>query len=289
MKVALQMYSVKQHMDADPMATMRKCAELGYRNWEICEIFNSNRPYNYGLCLPVDEGRALLKELGVRVIGCHLSSRVMESEEQLKEFFDYQAAIGCENPGLAMDFFPDEEYIKRFGEKLNHMGQLCHERGMRFHYHNHWQEFQKFGEKYVLDLIAEYSDPALVDLELDTYWAARGGLDPVEAIERFRDRLVMLHQKDMPECIRGHINVFEEGIVKPGKPIGMEEFSAANKPEYYTEVGCGIMDIQAIIDKANEVGIPYITLEQDCTARDELESIAISMDSFHKFSGLEWD
>ena len=53
--------------------------------------------------------------------------------------------------------------------------------------------------------------------------------------------------------------------------------------------GTGVMDIQAIIDTANEYcGSEYIVLEQDYSQHDELESIAISMDSFRKFKGVEW-
>jgi hypothetical protein len=32
-----------------------------------------------------------------------------------------------------------------------------------------------------------------------------------------------------------------------------------------------------------------VLLEQDLTAIDEIESIKISMEAFHKFTGIEWD
>ena len=50
----------------------------------------------------------------------------------------------------------------------------------------------------------------------------------------------------------------------------------------------GIMDIQSIINKGNELGAEYIVLEQDHTQLTQMESVRISMDSFHKFSGLDW-
>ena len=51
----------------------------------------------------------------------------------------------------------------------------------------------------------------------------------------------------------------------------------------FTEFG-----IVAIINKGNELGAEYIVLEQDHTQLTQMESVRISMDSFHKFSGLDW-
>jgi len=296
MKIGLQMYSVKEAQDRDPIGTMRAVAEMGYKYWETCEIFGSDRPHNFGLCLPVDEGRALMQELGVTIIGCHLSTSVLEDEKRLNEFLDYQAAVGCRSPGLAMDFYADVDEIKRKGEYYNRLGQMCRDRGMVFHYHNHFHEFQVMEGKYVVDHILENTDPDLVKFELDTYWAARGGVDPVEMIHRYSsglypDRLIMLHQKDIPAFLEGHINLFD-GVVAPDAVIGRNEFMLYNKGFedkcLFAEVGTGIMDIQRIIDAANAENIPYITLEQDYTTYTELESVQMSMDAFRKFTGVEW-
>ena len=48
------------------------------------------------------------------------------------------------------------------------------------------------------------------------------------------------------------------------------------------------MDIQSIIDAANELGAEYIVLEQDATQLTQLESVEISMNAFKKFEGLDW-
>jgi hypothetical protein len=51
----------------------------------------------------------------------------------------------------------------------------------------------------------------------------------------------------------------------------------------------GIMNIQDCISVGNEVcKTDYIILEQDFSSRDELESIRISMNSFKKFTGIQW-
>lgn len=287
MRVGLQMYSVKESFGKDPMGTMEKVAELGYRYWEIC-AFNSTSPYNYGLDLPVEEAVPFLQKLGVTIIGAHIGEKDLTDDEYLETFFDYQAAIGCLNPGIDSIFCETAQEIREKAELLNKCGRMCKARGMRFHYHNHFHEFQPFEGKLMLDHILDNTDPELVDFELDTYWALRGGQDPVQLIDRYGGRICMLHQKDLPEKFHGPLNLFD-GFHDPAVPVrGWEDFHPDRK-EDFVEVGTGIMDIQSIIDAGNRKNIPYITLEQDATKLDEIESVALSMASFRKYRGIQWD
>lgn len=285
MKVALQMYSVRNTFKLDPVGVMRKVAGMGFKHWEIC-AFNPDSPYNYGLDLPLEEAKALLKELGVSIIGCHLRAGDGVIDQDLIDFLDYQAGIGCESPGVAAVFCADTEDIKRQADWFNELGRLCKDRGMRFHYHTHFHDHQLFDGKEMIDWILEYTDPGLVDLELDTFWAVRGGVDPVEKIHKYKDRLCMLHQKDFNGASEHRRNLWA-GTIDPTVPVqGWESFQGLE--EDFVEVGTGVLPIQDYIDAGNEIGLKYITLEQDYTKLDEMESIKKSMDAFHKFTGIEW-
>ena len=44
------------------------------------------------------------------------------------------------------------------------------ENGFRYYYHNHYQEFQHFGDTTVYDYIMSHTDPSLVYVEMDLYW-----------------------------------------------------------------------------------------------------------------------
>lgn len=290
MKVGIQFFSVRKSMEKDPMGTMERIAEIGYKNWEICQLFgHDDMPYNYGLQLPPAEGKALVERLGVNIIGSHLSSENLLDEKYMHDFYDYMEAIHCYSPGLASAFFKygDEDDVKRRGELFNQVGRECQKRGMVFHYHNHFHEFQQFNGKYVLDLIMEYTDPELVKLELDTYWAMRGGMDPVALIHHYGDRIIMLHQKDFPKNCDIPINMFDRQFDIHGQ-LSAQMCAGSADPITFAEVGTGIMDIQSIIDAANLYGVKYITLEQDQTQLGELKSIETSMNAFHKYTGLEW-
>ena len=159
MKVGIQFFSVRKSMEKDPMGTMEQIAKIGYVNWEICQLFgHDDMPYNYGLQLPPKEGKALVDRLGVNIIGSHLSSENLLDKAYMQDFYDYMEAIHCYSPGLASAFFKygDTDDVKRRGELFNQVGRECQKRGMVFHYHNHFHEFQQFDGKYVLDLIMEY-------------------------------------------------------------------------------------------------------------------------------------
>ena len=45
---------------------------------------------------------------------------------------------------------------------------------------------------------AALTDPELVKFELDTFWAYRGGADPLDWFAEFGDRYILIHQKDFP-------------------------------------------------------------------------------------------
>ena len=70
--------------------------------------------------------------------------------------------------------------------------------------------------------------------------------------------------------------------------VTRDSFGKGSDHKDFCEIGTGIMDIQSIINKGNELGAEYIVLEQDHTQLTQMESVRISMDSFHKFSGLDW-
>ena len=285
MKVAIQFYSVRNTLKKDPVETMRKVAGMGYKYWEIC-AFNPESPYNYGLDLPEDEGKALIDELGVKVIGSHIIEPDMSDDEYLETFFDYQRAIGCENPGVAAIFAKDTEDIIKKCRLIEKCGKMCKDRGMRFHYHTHFHDFQEFGGRQMLDIIMDNTDRDMVDLEIDTFWTVRGGQNPVNKIRQYAGRTVFLHQKDLSKDSVFRMNLWE-GTVDPAIPVsGWESFEGLE--DDFVEVGTGVLPIQDYIDAGNMAKIPYIILEQDYTKLDELESVKASMNAFRKFEGIEW-
>ncbi len=285
LKVGIQLYSVKNAIAGNPRAVLEKLAETGYRYVEAANHNASSDP-GVGFGLPAREMRQTLEEFGLKIVGCHVNPL---REELLPAVLDYHAELGNTQIGCDIEFYPygDLDYLKRRCEMFNHIGELCRERGMRYYYHNHFQEFQRFGDELVYDLIMENTDPDLVYAELDTYWAARGGQDPAELIRRYQDRVILLHQKDFPADAAQPLNMYD-GVVDFQEAIDMELFLRVKDPDGFTEIGIGTLPIQNYIEAAESCpNLDYILLEQDATRLDEMESIQISMQAFRKFKGVE--
>jgi sugar phosphate isomerase/epimerase len=172
------------------------------------------------------------------------------------------------------------DFLLRRCELFNKIGDLAKQRGMRFYYHNHFQEFQKFGDKYVYEIIAQKTDPSLVFFEMDTYWMYRGGQNPLDWMKRLKERVVLLHQKDFPATCPQPMNLYE-GVIDRNKNIDLELFMKNKHPLCFTEIGTGTLPIQSIIDAANRLPrFEYMLLEQDLTQMSELDSIRTSKKAF---------
>ncbi|HZJ57632.1 MAG TPA: sugar phosphate isomerase/epimerase [Clostridia bacterium] len=285
LKVGIQLYSVRQTLKKKPFETLEKVAAAGYRYAEAANHDAGNDP-GVGFGLSAKEMKNALDNLGLSIVGCHINPI---SIDRLPAILDYHQELGNRQIGCDIEFYPyeDMDYLLRRCEFFNEVGEMCKERGMRYYYHNHYQEFQKFGDKYVYDIIMENTDPDLVFTEMDTYWIMRSGQDPIKVIEKYGDRLILLHQKDFPKDAPQPV-VMYDGIIHKEKDITYPMFEDTIDPRCFTEIGTGIMPIQDIIDAASKTpNLEYVILEQDHTKYDEIESINISMRSFQKYSGIE--
>ena len=114
-------------------------------------------------------------------------------------------------------------------------------------YHNHDFEFIPFGDGTTpFQLLMTETDPRDVKLELDVYWVAKAGQDPVQYLKDGQDRIVLVHLKDLAS-----------------------DGSTA-------EVGGGVLDFERIVRTALLAGVKHLFVEQD-TSADPLASIGTSL------------
>lgn len=284
LKIGIQLYSVRNSFQKDNLATLSKLSEIGYRYVEAAN-HNAAIDDGVGFKLPARELRENLSNLGLEIVGCHINPLDLE---RLPAILDYHQQLGNKQIGCDIEFFPynDLDYILRRCEFFNEVGKMCKERGMRFYYHNHYMELQRIKGRSIYDIIIENTDPELVFLEMDTYWVIRGGDNPVELIKKYKDRIVLIHQKDFPKDAPQPMNMYD--ILGENSEITEDIFVDTVNPLCFTEIGTGILPIQDIIDAAQDApNLEYIVLEQDHTQLPELESIRVSMNAFKKFSGIQ--
>ncbi len=287
-RIGLQLYSVRQALAADPWGTLESIAAAGYKYIEAANHDAMNDP-GVGFGVSAAEFRAKLNELGLSIVGCHINPLDVSI---LPRALEYQAELGNTDFGCDIEFFPygDRDYILQRADTFNQIGALAKSHGMRFYYHNHFQEFQRCGDEYVYEMILDNTDPDLVKIEMDTYWMYRGGQDPLAWMERYADRIILLHQKDFPSESPQPMNLFD-GVFGNDEDIDIENFIERKDKRCFTEIGTGVLPIQDIIVAASTLPkLDYMVLEQDFTALPELESIRVSGQAFReRFTGISWD
>jgi inosose dehydratase len=119
---------------------------------------------------------------------------------------------------------------KRLGQLLTELGKRTADLGISLGYHNHMGSMGEHPEG--VDQILEAADPRYAKLELDIAHYFQGGGDPVKAIEKYSDRLLFLHIKDV-ERLQGN--------------------SDPSKSYRFVELGRGQVDIPAVFDALHKV------------------------------------
>lgn len=185
--LALQLYSVRNALEADLAGTIARVAEIGYRQVEA----------SYKI---LRLGPALLDAIRAN----DLTAPTMTSS--LTDFDNDQVFATAKElgAGTVIDtFIPADRWrttddVARIAETLNTAADLAKKYGLRVGYHNHWWELETtFDGQPALDRLIDQLAPEVV-LEVDAYWVAVGGVDPVEFVTRHADRVRFLHLKDGP-------------------------------------------------------------------------------------------
>ncbi|HEU0000182.1 MAG TPA: sugar phosphate isomerase/epimerase [Ktedonobacteraceae bacterium] len=239
-QVALQLYTVRDETRRDFEGTLRRVAQIGYTGVEFAGYGN----------LSARAMAALLAETGLTVAGTHVGLDGLTGEK-LEASLNYCRAINC--PVMVLPSLAQEwrtlDGIRALGPRLNSIGQRCRDEGIDFGYHNHDFEFTSIDGRTLLEHLLEITDPVLVKIELDVYWAAYAGHDPLALLNRLGKRVALIHFKDMA----------------PDRSM--------------TEVGKGILDLDGMTAFARQHGI-WAVVEHDHPTLPSLESAKVSLEYF---------
>lgn len=158
------------------------------------------------------------------------------------------------------------EQCKQLGALLTELGKRTADVGVPLGYHNHMGSLSEKPEN--LDRILDASDPRYVKLELDVAHYAGGGGNPVSALQRYKNRLLFLHLKDL-------------------KPVAA---AGGNYPFLFTELGQGTLDFKAIFATLAAIrykGWAVVELDREpVPGRTPKESMAMSRAYLEKTLGV---
>ena len=244
--IGLQLYTVRDKINANQEATLEKLAQIGYNSLEAAG-YNMNDRTFYGM-----QPKAFADHVRNLGMPLHSSHTVYELDS---------ADVVCEDAAKAgveyiiYPYLPDNlrtnlDDYKATAEKFNQMGEIAQKHGLKFGYHNHAFEFEEMDGEIPMDVLLRQTDPELVTFELDLYWITRGGYDPVAYFKQYPGRFGLWHAKDM----------------------------VTSDDQFFAPVGSGRIDFERIFAEKETAGMKYFFVEQDRFRElDPFESVEISL------------
>ncbi len=186
MEISLQLYSIHEETKKDFTGSVRRVGEIGFQGVEFA---------GYG-DLTCGEQKQLLAESGLYSVGTHCGLQVFT--DRFEEELQYSKAIGSKYiicPYAKLDTLEEVDHL---AQVLNAAAKKAAREGIKVGYHNHAHEFAILDGKYALDLLAEKTSDDVV-LELDVFWVAYAGVDPVEYIKKWGKRVELIHIKQIDQ------------------------------------------------------------------------------------------
>jgi sugar phosphate isomerase/epimerase len=274
-KIGVQAMMLKESFETEGVfETLQAVSEIGYRAVEISQV--PMTPEN------VDALARARNELGMDIGALSAMLTVPEGmpAESLTSDFD-KIVADCKRLDatmLRMGMLPFDamfslDAVLAFCDASEEMAQRLAAQGIGLYYHNHHIEFAKYDGRFLLDVIADRA-PSM-GLEIDVHWVQRGGLDPVRTLQKYGDRVAMVHLKDY-RIGRLPAEAFE-ALQRRDIPAFMTAFAGVVQ---FAEVGEGSLDFASIIDESARIGAKYLLVEQDdLYGRTPLECLRTSHDN----------
>lgn len=236
-----QLYTVREFTKtpADVRRTFQKVRDIGYEAVQVSGL---------GPIEP-EELKEIAAATELKIVATHIAyQRIVDEPEAViaeHKLWDCpHVAIG----GMPKEYRSGEGFHK-FAVEASQAVRPLIEAGLSFSYHNHSFELERFGDRLGLEIVYEDSDPAMISAEIDTYWIQHGGANPVTWLRRLRDRMKIVHFKDM--------------AIVDGKQV-------------FAEVGEGNLEWPQIIEACRDAGVEWYLIEQDICQQDPFESLATS-------------
>lgn len=281
-KIGVQMMMLKGKVEEiGAYQTMKKISELGYHAVEVSQIPMTNEN--------VGELKRASKDFDIKIAALSAPLEPMlpgAPGETLDDDFD-KIVSDCKELDcnflrigmLPLTVMGDKEKIMDFISKAEVMADRLAAHGIELYYHTHHIEFQRYDGEYLLDLIKDNTNR--LGFELDVHWIQRAGVNPVEFIKKYKDRISLLHLKDYRI---GSLDVTDEDLKDMGKFFG----KFTNLIEF-AEVGEGNLDMTAIIEAGLESGAQYFLVEQDDTyGKDPFDCLELSANNLRKLGYADW-
>ena len=236
--LGIQLYSVRDDMKKDPVATLRQLSAIGYKDVEHANYID-RKFYGYS----AREFKKVLEDLGLKMKSGHTQMSLEDWDEAKSNFTDKwkytiedAVIVGQHyiiNPWMDESLRKDYNALMRFLDLFNKCGELCKRSGLKFGYHNHDFEFNTtLNSKLLYDIILANTESSLVAQQLDIGNMYNGGGKPFDVLKKYPGRFELMHVKDEIKSLQGEMGDSYESTV----------------------LGKGLLPVKAILDVVRKSG-----------------------------------
>lgn len=245
--IGLQLYSLRDSMSTNPIATIEEVGKIGYTTVEAAGYYNGKF---YGMS-PA-EFKAVVESNGMTFLSSHTGMPVPDSAGWDAAMAWWDTCISAHAEAgvsyIVQPFMDSVGYqsiagLQRYCDYFTAVGEKCLAKGIRFGYHNHSEEFKPVEGQVIYDYMLEHTDSSKVFFQLDLYWIKEGGGDAIAYFNKYPGRFVSWHVKDELE-------------------IGAS----------------GEMDFSVLFANAAVSGMKYIIVEQEAFTTTPFEGVKQSFD-----------
>lgn len=252
MKIALQVYSVREDAERDFKGTLAAIKAMGYDGVEFAGLYDT-KPETI---------RAWLDELGLEAMSAHIP--VDAFLEDCAGTIAAYKTLGCTYvaiPWLDEARRPGNPGFDVLVGQLEDIGRQCADAGLTLLYHNHDFEFARLSDgRYALDAIYETIPAQYLQTEIDTCWVNVAGEDPAAYVRKYTGRAPVVHLKDFVMHGRARPEQMYALIDEKGADDAKVD---AGESFDFRPVGYGVQDMKAICQASVDAGASWMVVEQD--------------------------
>ena len=224
--ISLQLYSVREDMKKDPLATLKLLAAMGYKEAEPAaytgaypESYKERKIHGYSS----KEFRKITDDLGIKLPSSHVVFSMKHWDDAKKDMIDTwkyvveDALIMGQKYIISPWFDADKtklDAVKKGIEVYNQVGMLTAKSGLRFGFHNHTVEFtQKFDGEYLYDIMLKGFDLKYVCQQLDICNMSIADVDPMRWLQMYPKHFELMHVKDRDKA-KPESTILGDGALK---------------------------------------------------------------------------
>jgi len=239
-RVGIQLYTLRDAAKQDLARTLADIAALGYNDVEMLGGMG-----NFGAS--PTQVKQMLDRNGLRAPSTHVGTNVLD---QLDRALDDAHVIGHQY--IVVASLPEDQAktlddYRRWADKFNEAGAKTKRAGIWFGFHDEANDFAKVDGKVLYDELAARIDSSVVRLQLDTGNLGVAGGDPIEYMQRYRDKYWQFHIKDVPRL---------------GAPSD-------------TELGKGVIDFKKLLGMIDHIDEKHLYVEQESYPGNPIDSARV--------------